>query len=299
MSLANSKIEILERAKQKKRKIKFIQRVCGSILSLFICGAFFYLLNIDFFRITTIKIQGETIENKEDLDAVIKDFLSGRYLLLVPKDSVFFFQEEFLITLLKNKFPRLSQVEISMPSFNTVLLQVSDKKARMLWCAVENSNSCYYLDGVGNLYSTAPNFSGNIFFKIYGQVPNSPIGQQVIDPLVLESIDGFLLKLPEILIGLETNNKKWEIDHVDDLSDGDFRIVVKNIKNGDIKWGILFNENNSSEDLLLKIKTASQMPVFRQELSNSSKVLEYIDLRFERKIFYRFKLSNSIKESTV
>lgn len=267
------------------RKLKM---VLGSLLVIILVGGFVALLNWGFLRFDTVIITGETAENKEDIQAYVLEKISGRYLWLIPKDSVFFLRKKILTQAIKLTFPRLETVQISLPELNTLKVLLEDKEARLVWCDGENgkkSGHCYYINEIGEAYSESPNFSEAVMVEIIAPLPESPVGKNVIGSSTVEKIQLLATTADRLFEELPGKHSPrfvfWQ-----PLSAGDWVGQVED-QDGRV-WQVLFNEKSAVSDLVGALGSILKNKTFLTDWSKHKGHLEYIDLRFVQKIFYRF-----------
>lgn len=267
------------------RKLKM---VLGSLLVIVLVGGFVAFLNWGFLRFDTVIVTGETAENKEDIQAYVLGKMSGRYLWLIPKDSVFFLHKKILTQAIKLTFPRLETVQISLPELNTLKVLLEDKEARLVWCDGVNgkkSGHCYYINEIGEAYSESPNFSEAVMVEIIAPLPESLIGKKVVASGTVEKIQ-LLATTAERLFEKLPGKHSLKLIYWQPLSAGDWAGQV--MDQGGQVWQVLFNEKSAASDLVGALGSILKNKTFLTDWSKHGGHLEYIDLRFPQKIFYRF-----------
>jgi hypothetical protein len=140
------------------------------------------------------------------------------------------------------------------------------------------TQTCYYLDREGLAFAPAPRLTGTTFIVFAREFPDEVIGSYLSDPGDLRVLKSFIDSLEPL--GFRTERVTWESD-----------AIVLSVR-GALPEG-------RPVPLSLKIPL---MPPYDKAYSNLASVLqntddenkplslegiEYIDLRFENKVFYR------------
>jgi cell division septal protein FtsQ len=279
--------DILASSRRKRRKKSILK------LSLFLAGILVFLgglvglLYIPKFRIAEISIEGINALDKEELKAEITNFLKGKFFKILPYDNIFLLSKAKITALLLQEFPNLKEISIKRNFSRKLSVLTEERKAEALWCVNSLATStdsgeaeCAFVDENGFIFQPAPSFSGGIFLKFFdereklastsenlGGLPN--VGEEMIaasEFKKLFSFSGFLLQnnmdVSRIVL---KDNGEYEID----LKEG-WRILL----NGKNEAGLSFNN--------LKLVLDSNVKEKRSQL-------EYIDLRFGNKVFFKYK----------
>ena len=273
-----------EHDKRKRRIARFV----GFFISLLIVGSFLTLVNLSFLRVTDLEIAGETSADKAEIEQFVGGQLTGRYLYLVPRNSIFFVYKKILIGKLINNFPGLAKVTITWPNLNTLSILVVDRESKILWCLKESDQKkCYYLAPTGVAYQAAPNFSDSLYIELHGKTPLKRIGNKVIEPRSLLRSTAFLNFVKSSLSLWPVNDLillKAEVYAQNDL-------IATLTQKSDPLWRglILFNTDQSANNLITNYNSILKNDKFIEDWRASNGRLEYLDLRFPGKVFYRFR----------
>ncbi|MEK7123483.1 MAG: cell division protein FtsQ/DivIB, partial [Patescibacteria group bacterium] len=138
----------------------------------------------------------------------------------------------------------------------------------------EEIGPCFYIDETGTAYEEAPQSSGSliIFVKDY-ENGIAEIGKQAVRPEILTAISR--------IDDLFRENLNIEISEIKLNSRGKNSIEIA-VKNG---WSAIFNSEDA-EMAFLAMRT-----ILEKEIKEKQNKLEYIDLRFGTKVYYKFKNS--------
>lgn len=131
---------------------------------------------------------------------------------------------------------------------------------------------CVYIDKDGYIFEKAPYFSGEIFLKFFDERDNN---QGLALNRVLLSKDQFenINKFKDLI-----NHEEIYISAVFLKNDGNFEFKTTE------GWLIKLDERNDQKISFENLKISLE-----QEIKEKRKDLDYIDLRFGNKVFYKFK----------
>jgi len=264
----------------KKRRKQAIFRACLWFLFIvsLIWGASFWSHN-EFFTIKNIKIVGNDVTVKEDIENIIVADTAGNYFGLFSRANIIIYPKSKIKKDILNQFKRISQVDIGMSDRDSIEVDVVERKPIALWCTSGQditevnllSDECYFLDETGYIFAKAATFTGNVFFKYYGSVDGGPIGVGYFPESKFVNLEAFIK-------GLE--NLKIKPIYLSTTPDGDFEAHLA----GGSK--IIFNDKDISNTLINLDSLLSKNNLIGEEVISS---LDYIDLRFGNKLFYKLK----------
>lgn len=284
-----SKAEVLRSSREREKKMRNRKRFLGCLILLAIVGGFFSLLNLNFFRLTTFNLLGQTSQDLVVIKQTINQELNGRYLLVVPKNSVFFFSKTNLALLLKQKFPGLQSVEIDSPNLNTLAISLADRDSKVLWCNVSvKGKICFYLNDEGLVYQVAPNFSDSIIMEFTSDSLVKKLNTRVINPRDLAQAKFFLNFLKTVLVGWPSPETDFKLSSIKALPLQDFEATIVSATNPDNSWKLFFNTGASADKLITNFHSLIKDPTLTKDWA-TAKTLDYLDLRFDNKIFYKFR----------
>jgi cell division septal protein FtsQ len=270
---------------QPNRRNSFLIRFLfiGFLIIFMIGSAAISVLRNDLFQFNQVQVFGVETFPVNDIESFTKDYLAGYRNVVIPKSSTLLFSKNNFETALLNKFSIIEMAYITFPQTNTINIHIKEKKPLAIWCFT--ATSCGFIDRNGLVYGQAPNFSEGVypvFSSESDKTFNEFYGKQVIQPDVMNRY----------------------ITLVTQLQSDDIRIAETTfLDNGDITFSIekLFGNYPTDRAQLLgtmiqndsmfvrDMVTGLSNKVFKEQYISSPKSLEYIDLRFAGKVFYKFK----------
>jgi len=196
------------------------------------------------------------------------------------RSNVFIYPRSGIKEALLEEFRRIEEVQVSVKDLEELEVVIEERKPNSLWCgeSLENSSNekCYFIDLDGLIYSEAPNFSGNVFLGVYGEIENAldPIGEHFLTVSKYKNYKFFENSLSQYDLGPIILNK---------VDNGDLEIYLKS------GGKILYNSEQDIVRLSENIGSILKDSGFKEDLNRSDQELEYIDLRFGNKVYYKFK----------
>jgi len=281
------------------RRIKAQRRLRAIRLALvlFICillgGSFIWLSRQPHVQISNVIIEGVVSLTEENVQKEIESELKGYTWFVFPNRNIFFHPKEAIKDRVLNAFPEISDVTLKRRGFRALTAEVQERAPIALWCGEHEQISfiahdeplCYFLDESGVIFQYAPRPSTTSFFEFYSAKPETKIrrGSLREEPLGMQFLpkDDFpkLMDFKEALERLGIHPRKLVIS-----SEDNYEFILEN----DIR--IIFSPHNDFQLLLGNINAALQTSaVTREDLADKTPDLQYLDLRFQKKVYYKFR----------
>ncbi len=271
----------LVRRKRRIRNIKIAAIIIAVIL--FVAGASF-VTKLKTFAIATITVEGNSAIDAGDIERLVKKDISGSYLYLFSKSNIFLYPKKIVLNDISTLFKRVDNVTISRSGLNTLIVSIQERVPAYTWCKGEPpaKRDCYLVDGQGYIFSEAPVFSGNAFFGFYGNYTGTePIGATYLNAEKFKYIDTLIAWLKENEIPtyalLAKDNDMYELS----LNSGG-KIIFKNLKNA---------------EAVSLLESTIKTVMLNTDVFSKNSGLEYIDLRYGNKVYYKFTGQKDVKES--
>ena len=278
--LFNKKRVFASRRSRDKRRRQYATRVgivfifCATLIALVSWVSWRPEINIH-----TVTVFGNTTVSEEDIRSFLDERLGGGYLNIVSRANVFLFQPKVVEAGLKSSFAKIQNVEVSRDSFNSIVVTIEERKPFYLWCdeqvADKNENQCYFLDIDGYAFAPAPYFSGSVYFEFYKPFSEdkNPVGTYFLPEAEFKRLIAFRNSLREVDIEV----RKFKI-----LDTLDYAFILKE------GTDIFFNPKQDFDALFNNLAATFDTEQFIQKRKRGFS-LEYIDLRFDNKVYYRFE----------
>lgn len=274
----------------KKKKLRvFLNKILLSILALFLISACLaYISRSKQLNISEVKVVGNKVVNAEMIKTVVEGEITGNYLWFFPKTNIFFYSKNNIEKALSNQFRRLHDVNLTIKDNKTLEVKITERVASYTWCGdhlvvglpsdnqTVKEEKCYFMDENGYIFDEAPYFSGEVYFKFYS-VGN--IGSYFSKENFKQLID---FKNVLATLGLKPVSLYIE-------GSGDIKIFLSNFNRTPTNPYIILKADADLKKVAENLETAISTEPLLSNLKNKYSSLEYIDLRFGNKVYYKFR----------
>lgn len=298
-----------------RRRLKRWTRRFLIFLGVFLAstGLISGVLGLEPINIAKIQIEGNSVVSSDNIESFIEDQVAGSYFSLFPKRNIFIYPENSIKQKALADFERLKEFELKREGLSAIAAKVKERKPYKVWCPpsslgvstsapveVENAtsspdnsevheegikeevrgedpskNNCYFLDKTGFIFDKAPSFTDKVYFKYYTIKPTeserSPKGEKVLSDKNFIRVESFLNLLKKL------DFKPVKIVH---KQHNDYEIYLSS------GGGIRFSLDQDLEEVAEALQVSLNSEVFEEK---SLDQLQYLDLRFNNKVFYKFK----------
>ena len=256
------------------------------VLFLLLIGGFIYTAHLTRIQLMNVNVIGNKVLDSDDIVSRVDADLSGSYAYVIPHRNAFLYPKNKILADLQSTFPKIATVTVYRTDFKTLLVTITEVRGRALWCGMDATvpdAPCYFTDDSGEIVSSAPQFSGNVYPRFYGgalanpSAENAPLGQA----FAYAKTFGDLIAFQSSIVALGFQVKAISIGPADedtltlDLGGGK-TALVRFLKDDDLPT----------------ITGNLAAALGNSDLANSMKTdkanLEYFDLRFTNKVYYKF-----------
>lgn len=265
---------------KKKRKRRIIKISAFIFVVCFIVSGLSYISHLEKFRIVNVNLFGGVLVTEEEVQNKVAEYLNGSYLWLFPRNNSFIYPKVGLEKYLKENFKRIDTIDVSLKNFKRLSINITERKHFAIWCKGVPENEpadeeCYFMDKNSTIFAPAPDFSGDAYFKYYGYlVDENPIGKEYIaSSTQFSDISDFVsfvknLDLKPVFVATKGNG-----EYILELSSG---------------TSILFDTKASLKKTAENLSLLISSDAF-SKMDKSNLPVEYFDLRFGNKLFYKLK----------
>jgi len=250
------------RAKRPKRKIYRSRGFWFFFLFLIIIGVSTYFVFFsDLLRVKNIEVSGTGKVSADEVKSIFLTEISKKMLFFLPKNilSVDF---DKLSNDVSSKFPEIEKVSVKIVLPNTVSAEIIEKTPEGCWCAY---SECYYFDKYGVVYQKNSNCNNLLTI-------NSDKKPELTKQIISENELNNVSKIFKDVSGLVK---------IKNLNFYDEKIILETNQG----WKIYFKHGDDIPGQIVNLKAILEQKVPVEKQDN----LNYIDLRFGNKVFYKFK----------
>lgn len=283
---------------RKRERIRAASRI--GVLVLAVCcigGGLLYLLHIPQLRVHEVSVHTEGSLHKDAVASAVHAVLKDSYLHLIPKDSTLFVSSNAIEEDLRESFLRIDAVTVTRKGMQGLDISISEREPVALWCGdvvppvaysagkvpeeghEEVWGDCYLVDQEGFIYAGAPVYTGNMFPRYYGSLERSePTGQHIL------AQDEFV-RFQKLFTDLSASGHVLQAVLLVDERDielyleGGMRVLTLRSEVPDL-----------SVRRLLAVLTAGAL--------DPTRVVEYVDMRFENKVYVKYPGTAVLSTST-
>ncbi|MDQ1284168.1 MAG: hypothetical protein QG620_516 [Patescibacteria group bacterium] len=270
------KRKIQGRKKISRKKISW-GKVVFSLAAVAFFGSLVYTLFFSgLLGITAVNLSGTVDLDKNAILEAASGEISGKYFNILEKNNLIFANGGKIASALTDKFKRIEKAEVEKKFPGTINIKIIERKSMLVFCSAGN---CFAVDEKGVAYARADFESAElkenklvILKEESGRAVD--IGEQVLDRKNIEFI----------LSSKEKMKSEFDIDLA-----GDFE--TPNRASMDIRafaregWKIYFGSDLGIDKEMEMLRIILENKIEKEKMAD----LEYIDLRIENKVFYKFK----------
>ena len=240
-----------------------------------------YLSKIPALTIREINIRGNSTVSSTEIERMALEPMQGNYLGLFSRKNIFLYPRRAIKDAIHKRFSQVKNITISFKNFHTIYITIEEYKPSAVWCSEKNGKSgviftdnCYFMDEAGYVFGQSPQFSGNVYPRYYGLISStSSIGSQYLSADDFRTLNAFVSKVSSL--GLASRRVVAEEDDT-------FKMYLEN------GGTILFSAKVGLEKTLENLQSVLSSSSLSRKGDSPLSGLDYLDLRFGNKIFYKF-----------
>lgn len=267
------------------REISFGRQIFKGILRLIFIALVFvlvwYITRLQIFTLQEITVEGGETISHDEVRAQVIDELNGTYFLIIPKRFIYLYPHDRIMEVLE-KVPRAHTIVVTRSAGNTLSVSFKEYIPHALWCLQENKNMpCLFLDKTGFAFAEAPLLRGGSFVR--------------------HSVEGVDELKPREMFPEHNLN---DLDVFIERAESELQLRVTSLfhkKNGDIELSvngggvILISKGRNYQVTFDNLKSVLTSKEFKHiEPGN----FNYVDVRFENKVFVNEEMSTSTASTT-
>ncbi len=293
-----------ERLAVRRRRRRYRSFLALTVLFFVLLGIGIYGLWQPAVRISRVEVHGAD----PSLAAIAETAMRGSYFGIIPRDSTFFFPEARIRTDILSTYTGVAAVSISRNGFTGLSIKVDDRTPVARWCGSSSattspastplseasltaSGDCYLFDASGFLYATAtepfspagpassssppePNPDQTLTpFVLFDALPNAssgPVGETLRDADRIPAIFDFARQVGSLGPAVKTIVIRGD--------EADFFLTAPAQGLSGPRITYLLGDEQNALNALVSAKG---------QLNLSDPTLEYVDLRFSGKIYFK------------
>ena len=256
------------RAESRRKKIVWLAGG-GVVFVLLLAGVVFFA-RLPGLQVKEIQVRGLTTLDSEEVRGRARTLLSGAYAFVIPRGMILMVSGKGIERVLMNEFPRIKTVSVKKHLPDVLDILVEERTPWGIFCAADKQ--CAYLDETGFAYESAPSFSGRLVTKVSSDAGFPAVPSQAVEPARMETMRVIGEEVKKIL---NVSTVSYEL-----ISDFPKEIRVV----GPEGYRVYFDRESDLQNAFRVLKT-----VLAEEIKDRRARLDYIDLRFGNKVFYKLQ----------
>ncbi|NCN07394.1 hypothetical protein GW933_01735 [Candidatus Falkowbacteria bacterium] len=224
----------------------------------------YIIIYSDLFKIQTIDVNGADLINKIELEQIVDEQLNNWRWFILPQQNILFISKSNIIKAIGGKYG-LDEIAIKR-GWKKITINI---KERINYLIIKNNDKLFFVDKQGIIIREIRPEESNIYiseFPLMLTDKETTIGTEAVSSTIVD----FILQLNDKLksLGIEINNYK----------SGGLNEITAITKLG---WQAHFDVTSNFDTAIENMQM-----VLNNKVKDRS-VLEYIDLRFGDKIYYK------------
>lgn len=245
------------------------------LLALGVLGwGVWYLANLPYLGVDRIEVFGARQLSASDIEQTARDAIAGEQWLIFPKNNFFIVSSARVRENLGAAFPQVAEIRVEKKFPDRLIVTIEERTLWGVVCsrpdAVLPPESCFYIDRRGTPYEELASVEGWLVPVIY--IPQkSALGTQAVPEATLD----FFNQAKDALASISGN---LILLAVSSSTPSDVRLTLSE------NWDILVSSSRPPSEWVKILKT-----VLEKDIGEKRSQLEYVDLRFGNKVFYKYR----------
>lgn len=272
-----------KRTQNNKKKFVFVFVVCVILIVSYVIA-----MRSAFFRIETIEVQGIPNTYAQLITKDTEAYLGTYILGILPKNNIFLFSPKEAERSILQKNSYLESIQYKRKGLHLLVVQVKIRTPRFVVQHNKYSTEpIAFVDNQGYIFSTVYTDTSTSTIPLYENATNASSTTSVTLPI------NFAEKIGTVLDAQYISNLVFYIDEISKKNFKIYGVVVKPLQDVDILitpegGAIRIPLQADRERILSTFAAAKKAEPLRSYLTNNISQMQYIDLRYGNKVFYKF-----------
>lgn len=263
--------DLLERSRQMRARERTTTLILFLLIPPLLCVLFVVAMRRPELLVQEVAIDGVDTLAPGSVRLLVEQELSHSFLWVIPRRNRFFIPKDRIVDRITQEYGQVSDVYISVGFSRTVRVVINEYQPEYLSCV---GSSCYYMTRDGFRYAEAPVFSNTRYIRFTGGT--TTVRAHIIDPALFSDI----VRVIDTMVFPREGER---IVSVDITPEDD---AIATTQTGyELRW----DNDTRPQTVVEQFQLAYESPDFAQRFAVSADTLEYIDARFGKKVFYRFR----------
>jgi cell division septal protein FtsQ len=281
-----SRHEFLKKSRERKHRQRVYRYgALGAGVVLFL-ALIVFTFHLSRFQVASVAVTGAAEVSATQVQSAVEAELNGNYLWLFPRRNLWLLPKRGISTAIQERFPIIASVSSAVGSDHQLRVNIAERQPVAVVCPPEpvGESSCYFIDGSGVLFAPAPESKLHNYFIWHVAMPTSPtLGSTIFTPTEWAKLKQLPQALADSVAG--TVLADIVIPSATAQDAGDYTITLQRAS-GNVM--LLYNSSSDLAVVLSNLRSALLSQVFLATWNKKGSNLQYLDLRFPPKVFYKF-----------
>jgi len=242
----------------------------------FFAVSIYILFFSEYLKVNNISITGTQELSSSDIQKSLEEHFQGKFFNVIPKNNFLFVYQKRTADFLEGNFKKIRAVTVSKKFPDAVSINIDERKAVLVWCSGEN---CFLIDENGIAYNIAdfesPEIVQNHLLRINdASARDVAIGEKITS----SSYEQYVVGIKDALKGIDQETSDEAYSSPSNMAD---EIDVKITTGAQVYFSTQFPLDSAIYSLNIVLK--KEIP--QEKIGD----IDYIDLRSEGRVFYKFK----------
>lgn len=238
--------------------------------------------------ITRIEVVGAKTVSDSALQKIAQDTLAGNHFFIYPKRHAWWYEPTKITSAIQAIYPQLAEVQITPLNQTALKLSVEERQGEYLFCLSEGV--CYFMDEAGFVFAPAPVYSDHLFFEFNDGVKTgaSPIGLTPFNLTDFKLLTTLHERLATMLRSVEAFHTA-RVYRVEKMTEHDYQFLIDwPTSPTRTSFVLRFKLAQNPAEVVSSLRSALESSAFTNDWQTAEGALQYLDLRFLPKVFYKF-----------
>lgn len=239
-----------------KKKNIFVRILSIILLIAFLIFIWWFVYGV-FWKINNIEIIDAKHTDIEAVKTDIHNIAQEKKFFIIPNNHILFLSSRKIKRHILETYPSVEFVDVGKTKERNIIVSIKDRSATGVWC----DEICYFFDDEGIIFKKSFDYTGAVFAK-WEVASSTPL--QFYDKALCGD-----MCIDKTFVNFLTQNKVMKVI----IEGDDMRMFTE--------YGYYIKALNNATT------TMQNVALFKSEYKGGEGELEYVDVRFGDKIFYK------------
>lgn len=276
----------LERSRQIKKRRRVDSWLWLLLGVIVVIVAFFLLVNSSRLAIRGINVSGTRTLPATEVRNLANTVLDGHYPWLIARRNLWFYPRQELTAAISQKFPNIATVTLQITDDHALAITLNERVAVAQWCRLGTDHDCYLVDKTGRLFAVAPQFSDGVFPTFRSGLVAEPLGRKALPGDKFNQLLDLRQQLQATFASSTLSD--FSVYQITESQADDYFLTAENGETPPRRFQILISLDSDLKQAATDAAIALASSAMATRLAAGAN-LEYLDLRFPPKVFYKFQ----------